>query len=83
MATLTAAELRKVRNTLERKVSSQNWDKPTANAAAQAVEDLLVSSATAISNAIDTATSPFTFTATQKKWIVALVLRAKYNRDIT
>ena len=58
-----------------------NYTKTQINAAAQAVENLLTNNASAISNAIDSATSPFIFSNTQKKLIVAQVVFAKYLRD--
>lgn len=88
MATLTDAEKVKIRNAIARKAATADipirWGKAAINAAAQAVEDLLVSSAVTISNAIDAATvGPYgiTFTAAEKKWIVAWALSAKFDRD--
>lgn len=88
MAILTTAEKTKIRQGIARKAAANDvpvsWVKGAANDAAQAVEDLLVSSATTISNVIDAATSSYgiTFTAQEKKWIVALTVLAKHNRDI-
>ena len=74
MATLTDAEKVKIRNATERKANANGipirWSKAALNDAAQAVEDLLVSSAATISSTIDTATvGPYgvTYTAAEKK----------------
>lgn len=88
MATLVATEQVKIRNAVARKAEQGDiairWTKAAIGDAAQAVEDLLVNNATAINNAIDAAASPYgvTFTATEKKWLVAVTLLSKYNRDI-
>jgi hypothetical protein len=80
MATLSASELQAIRNGLAQ-AQTVNYTKPVINAGAQAVEDLLTNSATAISNAINTATSPTVLSAAQKKALVAYVVFAKYLRD--
>jgi hypothetical protein len=88
MATLTDREKTMIRNRAEQKATEAGvpirWVKGALNDSAQAVEDLIVSSATAISNTIDAASQPYgiTFTATEKKWIVALTVLMKHNRDI-
>lgn len=88
MATLTDKEKVKIRNAAARKASEADvpirWVKGALNDAAQAVEDLIVASAVPINNAINTASAPYgiTFTATEKKWIVALTVLMKYNRDM-
>lgn len=87
MATLTDAEKAQIRNAVARKATQEgvpiHWVKGAINDAAQAVEDLLVSSAPAISNTIDDASQPYgvTFTADEKKWIVAWAVFMKYQRD--
>lgn len=89
MATLTAEERQRIRNACEAKASAAGvpitWVKGGLNDAAQAVETVLSSTALSnqISTAIDNATAAYgiTFTANQKKWIVSLVLQAKYVRD--
>lgn len=88
MATLTTEEKVKIRNAAARKANEAGvpirWVKGALNDAAQAVEDLIVASAIPISNAINTASAPYgiTFTATEKRWIVALTVLMKHNRDI-
>ena len=87
MATLTAIQKQQVRNWMEQKALLSNvpvtWVKAAVDAAAQAVEDLLVSNATAISNAINAASTPHgvTFTVTQKRMLVALVFQARFLAD--
>lgn len=85
MATLSPSELTLCRNQMERATNGTGipWTKPQLNAAAQAVEDILVGGAlqTAISNAINTATSPLVLSATQKRQLVAYVLARKAERD--
>lgn len=88
MAILTDEEKTKIRNAAARKADEIGvpirWVKGALNDVAQAVEDLLVNNATAISNAIDAASEPYgiTFTAAEKKWIVALTVLMKHNRDM-
>lgn len=84
MTTLTTPELRGIRNAIERKAVSVRWTKAAIHDAAQAVEDRLASSASVISSDIDAATSShgLTLTVQEKKLLVAMVLRAKYGRDI-
>lgn len=88
MATITDQEKAQIRNAVERKAIQEGiavyWIKAALNDAAQAVEDLLVNNAAAISNVINNASQPHgvTFTANEKKWIVALTILMKYNRDI-
>lgn len=82
MAVLTDDETTVIRQSLAQG-ETPNWTKAQINAAAQAVEDILVGATlqTAISNAINTATSPVVLTATQKRRLVAFVLERKYRRD--
>ena len=88
MATLTTEEKVKIRNDMERKAAQEGipvqWIKDAVNDAAQAIEDLIINNATAISNAIDAASQPhgITFTADEKKWLVAFTVLMKHNRDI-
>jgi hypothetical protein len=85
MATLTSDELTEVRRILAQKQGDGvNWTKAQINAAAQAVEDLLVTTSfqNAVSSAINTATSPLVMTAAQKKYLFAVVVYRKYVRDI-
>ena len=90
MATLTADELTKIRRAAAYKAREQSvelrWIKACLHDSAQAVEDILASSAlaTQISSAIDSASSPYgvTFSAQEKRWVAALVMEVKYSRDI-
>lgn len=89
MATLTIEEKVAIRNAIARKATESDipvrWVKACINDAAQAVETLIANSSVAISNAIDTATVvPYgvTFTAAEKRWIVALTVLVKHNRDM-
>lgn len=81
MATLTASELQSVRNSCANNGIVVNYTKAQINTAAQAFEDWLTANQAAASAAVDTATSPFTFTNAQKKKIGAEVFRLKYTRD--
>lgn len=75
MATINATDLHFLRNDLEKYAVangySVDYTKAVANAALQAIEDWFVLPATqsAISNAINAATSPVTLTVAQKKII--------------
>jgi len=90
MATLTTEERALIRRRIAKKAIEQDvdiaWVKGAVNDAAQAIEDILTSATlqTQVSGAIDAAASPYgvTFTAQEKRWIVALVMSAKCNRDI-
>lgn len=88
MATLTDEEKVKIRNAAARRANEAGvpirWVKGALNDSAQAVEDLLANSALAISNAINAASEPYgiTFTAVEKRWIVALTVLMKHNRDM-
>lgn len=90
MATLTNTEKVKIRKAIARKAAESDvpvaWVKGAINDAAQVVEDILASGAfqTQVSNAIDTASAPYsvTFTNAEKKWIGAVVMDLKYVRDI-
>jgi len=86
MAILTAKQIDDVRQPLVRELTSDgsgvNFTKPQVNAAIQAVEDVLTGAAlqTALSNAINSATSPLVLTAAQKKLLVRWVLRSRFDR---
>jgi hypothetical protein len=82
MATLSAAELQNIRNGCASQSGIPvNYTKAQINAAAQACEDFLTNNATAVSTAINTATSPLVLTAAQKKAIFAWVVEQKFERD--
>lgn len=82
MAVLTNQEKARIRNILEQKFPSVTWPKAAVDAAAQVVEDFLTDNQAAVAASINTATSPVTFTANQKKVISAAVFLMKYGRDI-
>lgn len=90
MATLTDEEKVKIRRAAARKAANADipiaWVKGAINDSAQAVEDILASTAfrTQVSTDIDAASSPYgvTFTVQEKNWIAALVMEVKYSRDI-
>lgn len=80
MAILSSGELQSIRNDCQESIQV-NYTKAQIAAAAQAVEDFLVSQASAISTAINAATAPLVLTAAQKKKLVAEVLQRKWARD--
>lgn len=80
MAILSATELQAIRNGCAL-TQAINYTKPQINAAAQACEDFLTTNAAAVSTAINTATSPFVFSAAQKKAIFAYAVYMKFLRD--
>lgn len=81
MATLDANDLLTIRQGCAREIAV-NYSKPQINAAAQAIEDVFTSGAVqnALSNAIDTATSPLTMTGAQKKALVKWYLQNRFDR---
>lgn len=81
MATLNSAELAAIRQQCALSFPSPTWIKGQLNAGAQAIEDWLVSQQATVSGIIDTATSPLTLTAAQKKKLFAEVVERKYHRD--
>jgi predicted trehalose synthase len=80
VSVLTAADLQAVRNSVSTSGVAVNYDKPTINAAAQAVEDWFEANRAALGNAVDAATAPKVLTAAQKKAIVAAWLLNKFSR---
>ncbi len=60
---------------------STNALKPDINDMMQAIEDWLEGNRTALSSAIDTATSPVTFTNADKKKAFAAWCKQKFGRD--
>ena len=82
MATLTALQLDEVRQGYVKEHGVADVTKPKLNAAIQAVEDALTAPSlqTALSNAINTATSPQVLTATQKRLLVRWVLQSRFSR---
>lgn len=81
MAVLTNNELAELRQDIARDTETQNWDKPIVNAALQAIEDWFEANKATGSAAVDTATSPFTFTNGQKKKLFRYWLRQKFGRE--
>lgn len=85
MAALTAQQLAVLRKHLVRARGQDqeiDFDKPTVNAALQAIEDLIEANKTAIGNAIDTATSPYTFTAADKKRLFGVYAALKSGLEL-
>ncbi len=89
MTALTSTEQVVFRNASERKANQTGlpvrWVKACLRDVAQAMEDVLdaPSFKTAISNAIDTASAPYSviFTNAEKQWLFAFVMGLKYDRD--
>lgn len=79
MATLTAAQLAEARQNFSPRPAG--CTKPVINAAVQAVETYMTTNAAAITSAIDAASSPVTFTANQKKQVVAAWALIRYEQD--
>lgn len=69
-------------NKLQEKLEAIDFHRGHLEAAYQAVEDLIENSRTAISNAIDTATTPYVFSNQNKKRIVAYYFLRKFAKDI-
>ena len=82
MAILTPEQLAQLRQELERRQVPINYTKPQINAAFQGVEDWYQAAnvQNAISNAIDSATSPLVLTPQQKLALVCVALRRLSNR---
>ena len=80
MAILTPTELSTLRQDFERS-ETPTCLKPTLNAALQAIEDWFEVNRAGLSTTINTATSPYVFTAAQKKKLVAYWLRQKFGRE--
>jgi len=83
MAILTATQLAEMRQRLVKKlgIMAIDFDKPTVNAAFQAIEDWYEANKGQISSDINTATAPFVFTPQQKKWLGAYWLLQKSKRE--
>jgi len=84
MAVLTGPQLDNVRHAFAEELRSDGipWTRAKLNAAIQAIEDVFESGAlqTAISNAINTATSPAVLTGAQKRALVKFWLRSRFDR---
>ena len=81
MAVLTAGELAQIRRDCAALGLTVNYIKPQINAAAQAVEDWYETNKGGISTAIDIATAPFVFTASQKKAVGAYWMLYKFGKE--
>lgn len=81
MAILKAEELAELRRSLARAESTVDWDKPIINAALQAIENLVEGAKPSINTAINTATSPYVFSATHKKKLLAYYFQQKFRRE--
>ena len=86
MATLSAAKLAVARRAtsgqLKKIVEYSGADKPTLNAAVQAVEDWFEGQRSTISTDINTATSPTVLSANTKKFLVASYLAYKAAKEL-
>jgi hypothetical protein len=82
MALLTSDQLAALRRQCARGEIPVNYTKAQINAALQAIEDTFESAAlqNAISNAINTATSPLVLTAAQKRVLVKHWLASRFER---
>jgi hypothetical protein len=81
MAVLTAQQLVEIRKKVAAKHLEVPWTKPTINAALQGIEDWFEGNKGNLSTAINTASSPFVFTAAQKKFLIAYWLFQKARRE--
>jgi hypothetical protein len=87
MAVLTARELNELRKRCAAELGVADFDKATANAALQAIEDWYETNKATGSTDIDTATtaintvSPYTFSAPQKKILFQYWNFQKFNRE--
>jgi len=81
MAVLTAEDLRRVRNGMEKEFpGAVVWSKSEINAAAQAVEDFIEANKVQIGTDIETA-APTVFTSAQKKKLGAYYFLVKFDLD--
>ncbi len=83
MAVLDSAQLASLRQSLARLETAIDYDKPTVNAALQAIEDWFEANRSGIATAIDAATSPFVFSAARKRRLVKFYLLQKSGREAT
>ena len=82
MAILTVEQLVQLRQDLEKRGHTINYNKLQINAAFQGLEDWYQAASVqnALSNAIDTATAPLVLTPQQKLALVCVALRRLSNR---
>ncbi len=81
MAVLSAEELAELRRRVRTSVGNVTWTKPQINAAVQATENWFEANRSSLVSAIDTATSPHSFTGAQKKALVAYWMLQKFARE--
>lgn len=82
MAVLTTPQLSDSRQSVAKDVVAITYTKPQINAALQAIEDRFEATRSGFSSAIDTATSPFVFSAAQKKKLIAYWARIKFSIEV-
>lgn len=81
MAILTVKELAKLRQGVAKSQSVVNYNKANINSGLQAIEDWFNNNRSTVSDLIDTATSPFIFTNSQKRALSKFWLRQKFDRE--
>lgn len=81
MAILTPDQLQELRSSCAEDIQVR-YDKALINGVMQVIEDTFDSLAvrSALSNAIDTASTPLVFTATEKRMLVKSWLRSRFRR---
>jgi len=83
MAILSAQERAELRQKVAAKLSTVGYTKPQVNAALQGIEDWFEANRASLSTAINAATTPlgYTFSAAEKKLLVAFWLLQKFGRE--
>jgi hypothetical protein len=81
MVALTTKQLAQIRQGMARGRASVPWDKPTVDAAIQALEEWFESEKGNVSIIINNATGGPVFTVTQKKKLVALFISQQAKQD--
>ena len=81
MATITNLDLADLRRKYARKMANTGYGKPTINAGLQAIEDWAVANVASLFSDIDAATSPFVFTAAEKKKLFAFWCSLRFRKD--
>jgi hypothetical protein len=80
MATLTASELAELRRNIQREWTTViDFDKATANAAIQALEDWYEGERPVVNTLVNTATAPKVFVAAEKKLMAKHFLKFKFG----
>ena len=81
MAVLTSDQLAELRRSIQREWSTAiDFNKATANATLQAIEDWYEGQRTVVSGLINTASAPKSFTAAEKKLIAKHFLKWKFDQ---